>query len=86
MEYIVIEEKDDTALCQVLLHTGRSHQIRAYFSSIACPLVGDKKYGAKTGGGQALVAHKIRFNFPDEYDGILSYLKGSHVQLDSVNI
>lgn len=86
MEYMVIEEKENTALCQVLLHTGRSHQIRAYFSSIGCPLVGDKKYGAKTGGGQALVSHKIRFNFPDEYDGILFYLKGSHIQLDSVNI
>ena len=86
MEYIVLEETGGTALTQVLLHTGRSHQIRAYFASINCPLVGDKKYGAKSGGGQALVAHKILFSFPDEYDGILSYLKGQQIQLDRVDI
>lgn len=86
MEYLVVEEKEGTALVQVLLHTGRSHQIRAYFSSIGCPLVGDKKYGARTGGGQALVSYKIRFAFPDSYDGVLSYLKGQQIQLDSVGI
>ncbi len=86
MEYIVLQETDCTALTQVLLHTGRSHQIRAYFASINCPLVGDKKYGAKSGGGQKLVAHKILFSFPDEYDGILSYLKGQQIQLDRVDI
>lgn len=86
MEYIVVEEKGGTALTQVLLHTGRSHQIRAYFSSIGCPLVGDKKYGAKSGGGQALIAHKIVFSFPNEYNGILSYLKGQQIQLDKVDI
>ena len=86
MEYIVLEENGGTALTQVLLHTGRSHQIRAYFSSIGCPLVGDKKYGAKSGGGQALVAHKILFSFADEYDGILSYLKGQQIRLDRVDI
>lgn len=86
MEYIVIEEKDGTALCQVLLHTGRSHQIRAYFSSIGCPLVGDKKYGAKSGGGQALIAYRIRFGFPESYDGILSYLRESQVKLEGIDI
>ena len=86
MEYIVLEENKGTALTQVLLHTGRSHQIRAYFASINCPLVGDKKYGAKSGGGQALVAHKILFSFPNEYNGALSYLKGQQIQLDRVDI
>ena len=86
MEYKVIEEENGTALCEVLLHTGRSHQIRAYFSSIGCPLVGDKKYGAKTGGGQALCSYRIRFGFPDEYDGILSYLKDSQIKLEGIDI
>lgn len=86
MEYKVIEESNGTALCEVLLHTGRSHQIRAYFSSIGCPLAGDKKYGAKTGGGQALCSYRIRFGFPDEYDGILSYLKDSQIKLEGIMI
>ncbi len=84
MEYLVIEERDGMALCQVLLHTGRSHQIRAYFSSIGCPLVGDKKYGAKQGGGQLLVAYKIRFAFSEYYDGVLSYLNNQQIQLDNI--
>lgn len=86
MEYKVIEELGGTALCEVLLHTGRSHQIRAYFSSIGCPLVGDTKYGAKSRGGQALCAYRIRFGFPEEYNGVLSYLKGSQIKLEGIDI
>ena len=86
MEYKVIEESGGTALCEVLLHTGRSHQIRAYFSSIGCPLVGDTKYGAKAGGGQALCSYRIRFGFPDEYDGVLSYLRDSQIKLEGIDI
>ena len=86
MEYKVIEEDNGTALCEVLLHTGRSHQIRAFFSSIGCPLVGDKKYGAKTRGGQALCSYRIRFGFPEEYNGILSYLKDSQIKLEGIDI
>lgn len=86
MEYKVIEESGGTALVEVLLHTGRSHQIRAYFSSIGCPLVGDKKYGAKTRGGQALCSYRIRFGFPEEYNGVLSYLKDSQIKLEGIDI
>ena len=74
MEYSVLETKNNISEIEVLLHTGRSHQIRAYFSSIGCPLVGDKKYGAKSHGGQKLTAYKLVFDFPEDYDGILSYL------------
>lgn len=86
MIYRIIEEKNGTALAEVNLKTGRSHQIRAYFSSIGCPLVGDKKYGSETGGGQALVSYRIRFAFSEDYEGILSYLRGSLIQLDRVDI
>ena len=40
----------DPALVRVLLHTGRSHQIRVQFSSRGYPLVGDHKYGARDDG------------------------------------
>lgn len=74
MQYTVIETKNNISEIEVLLHTGRSHQIRAYFSSIGCPLVGDKKYGAKSHGGQKLTAYKLVFDLPESYSGILSYL------------
>ena len=34
-------------LVQILLHTGRTHQIRAQFSSRQLPLLGDIRYGSK---------------------------------------
>ena len=37
----------ETSLVRVLLHTGRSHQIRVQFSSRGFPLVGDHKYGSR---------------------------------------
>lgn len=37
----------ERSLVRILLHTGRSHQIRVQFSSRGFPLVGDHKYGAR---------------------------------------
>ena len=37
----------DPALVRILLHTGRSHQIRIQFASRGFPLLGDHKYGAR---------------------------------------
>ena len=38
---------DENTLVRILLHTGRSHQIRVQFASRGFPLVGDHKYGAR---------------------------------------
>lgn len=38
----------EESLVQVLLHTGRSHQIRVQFASRGYPLVGDHKYGSRS--------------------------------------
>lgn len=37
----------ETSLVRILLHTGRSHQIRVQFSTRGFPLVGDHKYGSR---------------------------------------
>ena len=46
LEYTRLTDTDP-ALVRILLHTGRSHQIRVQFSSRGFPLVGDHKYGSR---------------------------------------
>ena len=47
LEYSIMLEKGDLSLVKIKLHTGRYHQIRAQFSAIGSPVVGDVKYGSK---------------------------------------
>lgn len=55
------------ALLKVELITGRTHQIRAHFASIGCPVLGDGKYGSNAANRelkfkyQALCAWKLTF-------------------------
>lgn len=44
--YKVEREDEDCSLVRVRLETGRFHQIRAQFSAIGHPLLGDQKYGS----------------------------------------
>ncbi len=79
MDYKVLSSDGKYTVAEVELHTGRSHQIRAYFSSVGCPLAGDKKYGAASGGGQELRACKIIFDF--EPGGALSEIAGKTIEI-----
>lgn len=44
-EYEVLEKRGEMTRVKVILHTGKTHQIRAHLSFIGCPVVGDEKYG-----------------------------------------
>lgn len=66
LEYRVLDQKDDRALVEILLHTGRSHQIRVQFASRGFPLFGDGKYGAKDKlPAPALWSFRLTFPHPN---------------------
>ena len=68
-----LEHSKEFSLVEVDLVTGRSHQIRAQFSFIGHPLVGDKKYGAKEKlKGIALYSSLLEFKHPTK-DEIISF-------------
>ncbi len=69
LEYELLETVNDNgielSLVKILLHTGRSHQIRVQFSSRKMPLLGDGKYGSKSNKCDiALWSHRINFIHP----------------------
>lgn len=72
-EYEVLEKKADTTKVKIVLHTGKTHQIRAHLAFIGCPIVGDMKYGdtaknnAKNAKRQCLVAKSLRFSLDGKY-------------------
>lgn len=75
--YRTVSHDGKTALVEVELHTGRSHQIRAQLAAIGCPLVGDGKYGASPAeGGQQLMAYKLIFKTEA---GFFAYLNNKEI-------
>ncbi|MFN3901215.1 MAG: RluA family pseudouridine synthase [Alishewanella aestuarii] len=56
----------DTSLLEVILISGRKHQIRRHFAAINCPVMGDPQYGRqnKSTTGLALQAVELAFFCP----------------------
>ncbi len=88
-KYSVISEKDGLSLVEVELLTGRTHQIRAHFSSIGHPLLGDGKYGTNALNKalgykkQFLYSYRLKFMFTSDA-GILEYLNGKSFEVPDV--
>lgn len=89
-KYNVIDYKGGLSLVEVELLTGRTHQIRASFSHLGNPLLGDGKYGTnaqnKQFGGykkQFLYSYKLAFDFESDA-GILNYLNGKSFEVEDV--
>ena len=77
-EYFVLNRFKDTTKLKIILHTGRSHQIRAHLASIGHPIVGDVKYGSSVRGTQKLTSCGLIFKTSDS---ILKYMNNKVVVL-----
>lgn len=64
LEYEVLKEKYNLSLVNIILHTGRHHQIRVQFASRNHPLYGDQRYGKSSKKQLALFAYYLSFNHP----------------------
>lgn len=88
--YRAVDERGGLTLCECLLGTGRTHQIRAQFAAIGHPLLGDNQYGSAKQNekyarvnGQALCAYRLIFEFESDA-GCLNGLNGLAVQVCDV--
>lgn len=64
LDYNLVGYKDNLSVVDVLLHTGRHHQIRVQFSNIGHPLYGDKLYGGLGDNHMHLHAYYLSFIHP----------------------
>ncbi|MDQ6631430.1 MAG: RluA family pseudouridine synthase [Verrucomicrobiota bacterium] len=73
--YHVTERLREATLVEIILHTGRTHQIRVHFQHLGFPVVGDETYGARqnirlkektnfAAARQLLHARKLTFTHP----------------------
>ncbi len=89
-EYKTLQTKNGISLVECLLHTGRTHQIRAQMANIGSPLVGDGKYGRQRDNksfeekGQALYSYKVSFDFVTDA-GVLNYLRGRQFAMREID-
>lgn len=66
LQYRILAIKNNCALWEIHLHTGKFHQIRAQLSAIGCPIAGDTLYGAPSHTStHAIALHAHRLVFPD---------------------
>ena len=88
-DYRVISSGKGMSLVECLLHTGRTHQIRAQMAHIGHPLAGDTKYGTNRDNRglpfkyQALYSYRLIFSFTTNA-GRLEYLKGCEFKVKNV--
>ncbi len=79
--YRILERLRCATLVQVVLHTGRTHQIRVHFQHLGFPLAGDRVYGGRqnarlttqtnfTAARQMLHAYSLSFKHPRSGEAI----------------
>ena len=67
--YRVLARREWRTLVGLTLETGRRHQIRVQLADAGCPIIGDKKYGAKSDPAKRLGLHACALRFPHPVTG-----------------
>ena len=62
-EYRVLKKYEKSTLCEITLHTGRTHQIRVHMAYIGCPLTNDFLYG-KRNDNASYFLHCYKISIP----------------------
>lgn len=64
LHYKVLKESKDYSVLDILLETGRHHQIRVQLKNIGHPLYGDQRYGLNDKKQLGLFAYHLEFYHP----------------------
>ena len=67
LDYTIIKELENYFLLEIIMGSGRHHQIRCQLQAIGCPIKGELKYGAKrsnSDGSIDLHAKHLKFIHP----------------------
>ncbi|MCE3295122.1 MAG: pseudouridine synthase [Crocinitomicaceae bacterium] len=76
--YKLLDYRNNSSVLEVNLDTGRKNQIRVHMQEIGHPIVGDKKYGAKTVLAGRIALHALTLSFKHPRTGeILSFTSKS---------
>ena len=82
-EFHTKETRNGVNLIECILHTGRTHQIRAHLAFLGSAILGDRKYGKAYPGidSQMLCAYRLDFKtIPDNLS--VAYLSGKTFTFD----
>ena len=74
--YRVTATRGDASLVEVILDTGLTHQIRAHFAAVGCPVIGDRRYG-RPDGATRLHLHAWRLSCTHPVRGTLLRVQAS---------
>jgi 23S rRNA pseudouridine1911/1915/1917 synthase len=75
--YRVIKRNAIHTLIELKLETGRRNQIRVHLADAGCPIVGDRKYGARTNPARRLGLHASSLQFKHPSSGELLQFESS---------
>ncbi len=77
-EYEVLEERGECSLLKIILHTGKTHQIRAHMAYLGHPVAGDEKYGDAAFNKRMHATRQklLSKSLTVKTGGILAYLSG----------